>query len=158
MICVFERIMEPNDLKPGYENVFTVTDYYDGPRRGVANFQGKPHFYDCIFDESKDDYTDFFWLTPIDSGTFELAMEDWAIWQKWEEAFHTGKTTLATHPALPEDADRSAELKIKLRKILLTDPKTAVTSAAKFEVRGQPNLSKGVMRPLQVKWLQPEGR
>ena len=45
-------------LKPGYEEVFTVTDYYDGPRQGIANFKGKPHFYDCIFDEARQDYSD----------------------------------------------------------------------------------------------------
>ena len=37
------------ELQPGYEEVFTVMDYYDGPRKGVANFRGQPHFYDCIF-------------------------------------------------------------------------------------------------------------
>jgi hypothetical protein len=83
-------------------------------------------------------------------------MEDWAIWQKWEMAFHTGKTTLATHPALPEDVARSAELKRRLEKLLVTDPQKAFTSAAKFGVRGKRDLPKGVMRPLQVKWLQPE--
>jgi hypothetical protein len=31
-------------LKPDFEEVFTVTDYYDGPRKGIANVRGKPHF------------------------------------------------------------------------------------------------------------------
>jgi len=30
--------VQTNDLKPGYEQVFTVTDYYDGPRKGIANY------------------------------------------------------------------------------------------------------------------------
>ena len=34
-------------LQPGYKEVFTVTDYYDGPRKGIANFKGLPHFYEC---------------------------------------------------------------------------------------------------------------
>ena len=42
-------------LKLGFEEVFTVTEYYDGPRQGIANFTGKPHFYDCIFDEARQD-------------------------------------------------------------------------------------------------------
>ena len=71
--------MDLPELKPGFEAVFTVRVYYDGPRSGIANYQGKPHFYDCIFDEAKDDYSDEYWLTPIDSATFELAMEDWEI-------------------------------------------------------------------------------
>jgi hypothetical protein len=45
-------------LKPGYEIVFTVTDYYDGSRGGIANFRGKPHLYKCVFDQTANDYSD----------------------------------------------------------------------------------------------------
>jgi len=56
-----------------------VMDYYDGPRKGVANFRGQPHFYDCIFDERNDEYSDLYHLTPLSQRIFELAKEDWAI-------------------------------------------------------------------------------
>ena len=42
--------MSSVELKRGYEHVHTVLDYYDGPRKGVADFDGQPHLYDCIFD------------------------------------------------------------------------------------------------------------
>ena len=45
-----------------------------------------------------------FLLQPIDGQAFSLALEDWAIWRRWETAFHEGKTPHETHPALPEDA------------------------------------------------------
>jgi hypothetical protein len=67
--------MATADLKPGYERVYTVIDYYDGPRKGIADYRGKPHFYECIFDESKNDYTDSFLLAPVDPQSFQLAME-----------------------------------------------------------------------------------
>ena len=38
--------------RPGYDEVFTVTEYYDGPCQGIANFRGRAHFYD--FDEAKE--------------------------------------------------------------------------------------------------------
>jgi hypothetical protein len=82
--------MSVADVKPGYEKVFTVTDYYDGPRQGVANFKGEPHFYDCIFDETRNDYSNLYQLTPVSPQVFDLAMEDWAIWERWESAFHAG--------------------------------------------------------------------
>jgi hypothetical protein len=148
------KIMDSSDLKAGYEVVFTVTDYHDGPRRGIANYQGRPHFYDCIFDEAKDDYSDLFWLTPIDQATFELAMEAWALWRKWEMAYHTGKTSLATHPALPEDASRTAELQRMLERLLVTDRQVAFTSNGKLEALGKQDLPKSVMRSLQVKWAK----
>ena len=89
------------ELQPGYEEVFTVTDYNDGPRKGGANFRGQPHFYDCIFDEAQDEYSDLYRLTPISQRIFELAKEDWAIWKKWESAYSSGKVTFQSHPALP---------------------------------------------------------
>lgn len=148
--------MALEQLKPGYEHVFTVYDCYDGPRKGIANFSGKPHLYECVFDEAKDDYSDLFRLTPIGEDTLRLALEDWEIWQRWEYAFHTGRTQFETHPALLEDASRHAELKRLLDNALITDPKTAVTRLGQFETLGDHrNLPKGVLRPLQVRWIQP---
>ena len=147
--------MNGDELKPGYECVFTVTEYYDGPCKGIANYQGNPHFYECFFDEAKEEYSEVFRLTPLDSETLQLAMEDWEIWRRWEFAFHDGKTDIDTHPALPHEANRHAELKSILDKVLVTDLMKAISRIGKFEVLGAPNLPKGVFRPLQVKWIQP---
>jgi len=148
--------LKPEELKPGYERVFTVTDYYDGPRKGIANHQGEPHFYECIFDEAKDDYLQLFRLTPVDAQTFQLALEDWSIWQRWEVAFHAGKADTSTHPALRQDANRHAELKQILDKSLATDAEKAFTKSGRFEVVGDPSAADGVMRPFQVKWDNPQ--
>jgi hypothetical protein len=104
-------LMKNVALKPGYERVFTVTEYFDGPRKGNANYHGRPHFYECVFDEANDNYSDLFQLTPVDTEIFELAMEDWGIWRRWEIAFHTGKADIATRPALPHETKRHLELK-----------------------------------------------
>jgi hypothetical protein len=29
------------------EPVYTITDWYEGPRRGVANLEGAPYYYEC---------------------------------------------------------------------------------------------------------------
>lgn len=58
---------------------------------------------------------DTFLLMPIDQETFALALEDWAIWRRWETAFQLGKTTQETHPALLEDKSRHEELKRLLK-------------------------------------------
>ena len=147
--------MRPNELKPGYEFVHTVTDYYDGPRKGIANFQGKPYLYECIFDQSKGDYSDLFSLAPVDPETFKLAMEAWEIWRRWELAFHSGETGISGHSALPHEANRHAELKQLLDKALVIDSKTAITQIGQFEALGESNLPKGVLRHLQVKWTEP---
>lgn len=54
-----------------YEKVHQVTDWYDGPRGGIADFEGKPHLF-----KSERDYgaNVFFFLTPLSEDLFGLAM------------------------------------------------------------------------------------
>ena len=92
------------------ERVHTVWDYWDGPRAGVADFGGRPHAYECIFDETADDWTDLYRLKPLTAGQFDAVMRDWAIWLRWKAAFDEGTTTESTHPALPEDAEEHQAL------------------------------------------------
>src|SRR5690349_12683020 len=111
-------------LKPGFEEVFTVTDYYDGPRQGIANFNGKPHFYDCVFDEARKNFSDRYRLTAVPNHIFDLAMEEWAIWERWQTAFHAGKTSKESHPALPQDRTRHEQIRTVLDSTLKTDELT----------------------------------
>lgn len=69
-MCAFNATNVP---KPGYEPVFTISDYHDGPRRGIANFHGTPHFYDRLFDEKRAEYSDSYLLTPINEQVFKAA-------------------------------------------------------------------------------------
>jgi hypothetical protein len=72
----------PAPLRP-FERVYTMTDYYDGPRRGIADFDGRPHTYDAVFDYAQDDYAEPYDLRPVDAETLQLALEAWQIWQRW---------------------------------------------------------------------------
>ena len=92
-----------------------MVDYYDGPLKGIADYQGQPHLYERIFDESKDNYSESFRLAPLDAETVHVALEDWAIWQRWELAYHAGRTDLSTHPALPHESKRHKELEAILQ-------------------------------------------
>ena len=105
-----------------FERVFTVDDYYDGPRAGIASYQGRPHHYLCEWDEARDDYSDTFRLTPIDEETFSLAMEQWSIWEQWESAFRRGEVAQSTHPALPGSNRRYAELQRTIEALLASRP------------------------------------
>jgi hypothetical protein len=119
-----------------FESVHTVTDYYDGPREGIANFQGIPHAYKSLWDESRDDWSDVFLLQPVDDETFRLAMEDWAIWCPWENAFRRGQAAQESHPALPADRQRHEELVAILRPRLNIDPDRALRVPGHFTVQG----------------------
>jgi hypothetical protein len=80
------------------ELVHTITDWYDGPQKSVANFEGQPHYYECQwyagFEAAPGDYL----LKPVDAETHQLALRSRPIWERWEAAFAAGMTTQATHP------------------------------------------------------------
>jgi hypothetical protein len=118
------------------ELVHTITDWYDGPRKGVANFEGQPHYYECQwyagidagFDAVPGDYL----LTPLDAETYQLALEDWAIWERWEAAFAAGMTTQATHPTLPDDQARHDEIEHLLKGKLVINPHSQRQARGEF--------------------------
>ena len=135
-----------------FEVVHTLTDWYDGPRRGVADFQGLPHVFESESSDGNDLDVDTFLLMPIDSTTFSLTLEDWKIWRRWETAFHQGTATRKTHPALPEDRERHEELERLLERRLQIDPANAIRQKAEFRLRNDPEWSGVGWKPLEVRW------
>ncbi len=129
-----------------HETVYTITDWYDGARRGIADLYGKPHYYENPWNESEQDWSEIYFLKLLDDETFALAMEDWEIWLRWERAFKDGKTTQETHPALPEDKQRHEQLKKTLAERLVISPEKCVKATAEF-VYGEPT---------KVKWQKIE--
>jgi hypothetical protein len=147
--------MAQNRDQSEYEEVFTETDYYDGPRQGIANYRGEPHFYDCCFSDEKQDYINRYQLTPVSNEVFQLALEDWAIWKRWERAFKSGNTTQETHPALPEDRTRHQEIESFLAVHLRTDLEQAIVRSATFLILKAQEQEAGTRTNLLVKWSEP---
>jgi hypothetical protein len=138
-------------IAAGYDKVYTVTDYYDGPRAGVADFNGQPHYYECQFDDVQSNWSDIFLLKRIDSETFQLALEDWEIWEHWNVAREEGRVSLDTHPALPEERERHNEISIILQSKLKSEPEKDIKAKAAFEVV-EPKRKGQSIADLQVKW------
>lgn len=118
------------------ERVYTMTDFYDGPRGGIADFEGRPHLYESEWDDLADNYASTFRLSPVTPEVLALALEDWAIWERWLAAFNAGETTQDTHPALPADRARHEELQRALHGRLQVDPETYVRARGDFEWEG----------------------
>jgi hypothetical protein len=104
-----------------FETVHTMTDWYDGPRRGVAIVQGQPHLYVSCWTNIDADCDDIFLLSPITEDLFSAALEDWAIWKRWEFAHKNGNASIETHPALPADLERHMEIEKILTQRLVID-------------------------------------
>jgi hypothetical protein len=144
-------------VEPQFERVYTVTDYYDGPRGGVANFRGEPHRYRSVYLDSAtwEPDEDRFELQPISAEALQLALEDWAIWRRWEEAFHTGQTDLSTHPALPEDRARHEVIEAALAEASSSNVSSCLIARGEFRVVDRPSDSpKGVLSTMEVRWSE----
>ena len=139
-----------------FERVYTVTVYWDGPREGVADYEGVPHHYIAEWNDVRDEYAETYSLTPIDDVTLALLLEDWAIWSRWKVAFHRGEVDLASHPALPEDRVRYKELEAELSVRLGKDAQGCLRKRAEFrDSVDAESPGAGFMKPLLVRWYDP---
>lgn len=132
-----------------------MDDYYDGPRGGVADFEGRPHVYRSLFvnlgrDANGQWLEDVFVLKPIDQEMLALVLEDWGIWLRWESAFKAGAAPHDSHPALPADRARHDEIWPKLEALLeLPENEPGLIRArASFMQGGGPDCAYG----LRVVW------
>ena len=136
-------------LDAGFERVYTATDFYDGPRRGIADFNGKPHLFVSEFEDETQEFG-MYRVSPVTEEVLKLALEDWAIWRRWETAFHQGLTTIETHPALPENGSRHLELAQLLQTAMVLDDNTTRDVGAVFKARIDPDWNQIGAHPLQV--------
>jgi len=146
-----------------FERVHTVVEYYDGPRLGVADFDGAPHVYRSLWLDAEDEWdAERFELAPLAPDAFAIALEDWAIWRRFERAYHAGEVQWSGDErewgALPEDRARQEELRPALERALTID------AARQFVVRGEfraqepvrADARPGVMHQLEVRWSPVE--
>lgn len=119
----------------GFEPVYTMPDWYDGPRGGVASFNGKPHVYVSCWNDIDSREEDVFLLSEISQETLVRAIEDWEIWLRWRAAFDRGETTIDTHPCLPEDRSRHDELERRLKTEIALNESLALAATAEFRYR-----------------------
>ena len=145
-----------------FEQVHTVHDYYDGPRSGVADFNGRPVFYRSMYLDTPtwNPDEDRFELSPITPAALKLAIEDSQLWQRWQKAELAGtapKLLEGAERVLPADAARHAELMILLDPMLRIDPahRILVTGEFRVEMRGQQ--SAGILGDLVVSWTPTDG-
>jgi len=135
-----------------FEIVHTLTDWYDGPRKGIADYCGRPHLFESEWRDGEDVDVDTFLLMPVDAETFLLAIESWAIWRRWETAFYQQLASTESHPALPEDRPRHEEFELLLESRLEMNSSQSLRKTADFQVRHDPNWSGYGWRPLEVCW------
>ena len=79
-----------------FERVYTIDEWRAGPRAGVANFAGAPHFYRSVGQGSNawSPDEDRFELTPLSPELLAMILEADALFHRW----HPGPRTTDHRP------------------------------------------------------------
>jgi len=62
--------------------VITINNWWDGPILGLAYFDNIVCIYERIFDETKDDYIDEYYLSPVNDYEKTEILAEWEEWCK----------------------------------------------------------------------------
>jgi len=97
-----------------FADVYTIDDWYDGPRTGFAEYRGAPHHYRSLYldYDDWDAEEDRLELIPVSADVLAAALEADAIYRRWNAARERGEVTwaagspLSEFGALPEDRGR----------------------------------------------------
>jgi hypothetical protein len=138
----------------GFERVHTVWDYNDCPRTGLADYDGRPHYYSSNWDNLSDDYANSYTLSEVDDVTLRLALDQWAIWKEWEKAFHLGLVPQESHPGFGGKDARYDELDMLLKEKISLGRPLPFKVRADFRVKADRlDLPRGYLHPLEVEWV-----
>ena|SRR5688500_15933279 len=95
-----------------FERVYTIDEWRAGPRAGVANFAGAPHFYRSV-DPRSDAWSpddDRFELTPLSAELLGMMLEASSLFRRWHPGPRTGVEPASAHSGAAEERRRYAEL------------------------------------------------
>lgn len=92
------------------EHVFVENEWYDGPRTGIANVNGKPHRFVSQFDYTEDDFLGTYLVWPIDPDELALEQEQWQIFVNWNTQYEAGAVRHDSHPGNPGTNKRWDEI------------------------------------------------
>ncbi|MEU7606530.1 hypothetical protein AB0B78_14170 [Streptomyces sp. NPDC040724] len=92
MIENSERLML---VRAGFERVHVELHWYDGPRKGIADVQGTPHYFEAIHDywHPDDPHDDEYLVWPIDEALLSLEREQSAVAADWYKRVAEGAAT-----------------------------------------------------------------
>jgi hypothetical protein len=133
------------------DKVYVENAWYDGPRQGIADFNGKPHRFIANFDELTG-YKDTFRLYPIQSEELQLEIEQWSIFVEWNRKYENGEVQVDTHPGHGNINQRYDEIETILKDKRESIPSDYIEAKADFEPIYQQNRYEEQGPCYKVKW------
>lgn len=121
------------------EKVHVENDWYDGPRNGIADFNGVPHRFISNFEDFEDQERclDTFKLFPVSANELNLEIEQWTIFVKWNKRYDAGEVETDSHPGHGGIDKRWDELEKILSKKRIMISEIALNVTAVFESNDQ---------------------
>jgi hypothetical protein len=103
-----------------FESVYTIDEWHAGPRAGVANFAGVPHFYRSVSpdNEAWSPDEDRFELTPLSLELFEMMLEANALFRRWHPGPRTSSQAPFDGAGTPRDRARYDDLERQIAAAL----------------------------------------
>ncbi|MER5924808.1 hypothetical protein [Streptomyces mirabilis] len=84
-------------IADGFERVYAELEWYDGPRAGLADVDGQPHYFQG-YDYDSADEADEYSVWPASDAAVGLEREQWAIFARWNERHQAGTVGPESHP------------------------------------------------------------
>ena len=103
-----------------FEHVYTIDEWQAGPRAGVANFAGAPHFF-CAVSRESDAWSadeDRFELTPLPSELFAMMLEASTLFHRWHPGPRTDGDLALSHLDATGERARYADLERQIADAL----------------------------------------
>lgn len=121
--------------------VHFITDWWDGPKSGIADFNNEPHYFERKFDTELDDWTDLFFLRPLTAEEYLLQEESYRIFLEWIN----DKKSNQPHPALNPENYRFHEIRqllIDFESNFFSDTYTGTFTTTKKEITRKSKIDK----------------
>ncbi len=135
------------------DTVYAITDYYDYPRSGIANYRGNAHYFGRLFDESEDEFSSQYLLIPIDPVSITLSSGEWQLWSDCIAAFDKHNSVGTTCSVAREVKQKICKLSLEFHERLKCHPQRVIIADAEFQ--SATALAHASPEQIQVKWYNP---
>lgn len=100
-------------IAAGFERAYVELEWYDGPRKGLADIDGVPPYFEGR-DYDRADEADEYVVWPASEAAAAMEREQWAIFAKWNRRREAGTVESGSHPGSGAVDARYDELDVLL--------------------------------------------
>lgn len=85
-------------IADGFERVYVELEWYDGPRAGLADVDGKPHYFQSD-SYAHTDEADEYRVWPASEDAVKWEREQWALFTRWNQRYEAETVTSESNPS-----------------------------------------------------------